>query len=123
MVVRDTAACSRNCLVDFNAEKAQFFSFDESYNSGAIDVKMSGSVFKKKPSFKILGLSLSSKLDWGSYNVSIAKTASAKIGALIQSRPWVKLLFISIQPCMEYWCHVCAGAPSRFLDMLDKLKK
>ena len=32
----------------------------------------------------MLGLT-SSKLDWGSYIVSIAKTASKKIGALIRS--------------------------------------
>ena len=34
-----------------------------------------------KSSFKLLGLTFSSKLDWGSYIVSIAKTASKKIGA------------------------------------------
>ena len=29
----------------------------------------------------------------------------------------------TIQPCIEYVCHVCAGAPSCHLDMLDKLQK
>ena len=33
----------------------------------------------------MLGLTFSSKLDWGSYIISIAKTASKKIGALIRS--------------------------------------
>ena len=33
----------------------------------------------------MLGLTFSSKLDWGSYIISIAKTASKKIGALIHS--------------------------------------
>ena len=33
----------------------------------------------------MLGLTFSSKLDWGSYVISIAKTASKKIGALIRS--------------------------------------
>ena len=33
----------------------------------------------------MLGLTFSSRLDWGSYIVSVAKTASKKIGALI---PW-----------------------------------
>ena len=50
-----------------------------------IDVKMDGSVFEEKSSFKILGLTFSSKLDWGTYIISIAKTASKKIGALIHS--------------------------------------
>ena len=29
----------------------------------------------------------------------------------------------TIQPCMEYCCHVCAGAPSCYLELLDKLQK
>ena len=75
----------RKWLVDFNAGKTQLVSFDWSNNTGAIDVKMDGSVLEKKSSFKMLGLTFSSKLDWGSYIISIAKTASKKIGALICS--------------------------------------
>ena len=48
-----------------------------------IDVKMDGPVFEEKSSFKMLGVTLSSKLDWGTYIISIAKTACKKIGALI----------------------------------------
>ena len=29
----------------------------------------------------------------------------------------------TIRPCMEYCCHVWAGAPSSYLDLLDKLQK
>ena len=29
----------------------------------------------------------------------------------------------TIQPCMEYCCHVLAGAPSCYLDLLDILQK
>ena len=46
-------------------------------------MKMDGSVLEEKTSFKMLELTFSSKLDWGSYIISIAKTASKKIGALI----------------------------------------
>ena len=46
---------------------------------------MDGSVLEEKTSLKMLGLTFSSKLDWDSYVVSIAKTASKKIGALICS--------------------------------------
>ena len=46
---------------------------------------MDGSALEEKSSFKMLGLTFSSKLDWGSYIISIAKTASKKIGALIRS--------------------------------------
>ena len=66
----------RKLLVDFNGGKTQLVSFDQSNNIGAIDVKMDGSVLEEKSSFKMLGLTFFSKLDWGSYIISIAKTAS-----------------------------------------------
>ena len=77
----------------------------------------------------MLELTFSSKLDWGSYILSIAKTASKKIGALIRSMkflsPEVALYFYksTIQLCMEYCCHVWTGAPSCYLELLDKLQK
>ena len=46
---------------------------------------MQGSILEEKSSFKMLGLTFSSKLDWGSFIISIAKTACNKIGALIPS--------------------------------------
>ena len=57
---------SRKWLVDFNAGKTQPVSFDRSNNTGSIDVKMDISVLEGKPSFKMLGLTFSSKLHWGS---------------------------------------------------------
>ena len=63
----------------------------------------------------MLELTFSAKLDRGSY---IAKTASSKIGALIHSMkflsPEVALYLYKtiIRPCLEYCCHVWAGAPS-----------
>ena len=81
-------------VVDFNAGKTQLVSFDQSKNT-----------------------------------VSIAKTASKKIGALIHSMtflsPEVALYLYKsiIRPCMEYCCHVWAGARSCYLELLDKLQK
>ena len=119
----------RKWLDDFNARKTQLVLFEWSKNTGAIDVKMGGSILEEKTYFKMLGLTFSSKLDWGSYIVSIVKTASKKIGALICSMkflsPEVALHFYksTIWPCMEYCCHVWAGAPSCYLELLDKLQK
>ena len=59
--------------------------FDRSNNTGAVDVKMDGSVLEEKPSFKKLRLTFSYKLDWVSYIISTAKTASKKIGVLTHS--------------------------------------
>ena len=83
--LRDTVDWGRKWLVDFNAGKTQLVSFDWSNNNGSIDVKMDGSVLEEKPSFKMLGLTFSAKFDWGSCIISIPKTASKKIGALIRS--------------------------------------
>ena len=65
-----TVDWSKKWLVDFNAGKTQLVSFDWSNNNGSIDLKMDGSVLEEKSSCKILGLSFSSKLDWGSYIIS-----------------------------------------------------
>ena len=64
--------------------------FDSSNNSGAIDVKMDGSVLEEKSLFKMLGLTFSFKLDWATYIISIAKTTSKKIAELVCS---MKFLF------------------------------
>ena len=125
----ETLDQGKKWLVDFNTGKTQLISFDRSNDNGSIDVKMDGSILEEKSSFKMLGLTFSSKLDWGSYIICNAKTASKKIGALIRSimflSPEVALyLFKStICPCMEYCCHVWAGAPSCYLELLDKLQK
>ena len=90
---------------------------------------MDGSVLEEKSSFKMLGLTFSSKLDWGSYIISITKTASKKIGALIRSMKFLSpevalyLCKSTIRPCMEYCCHVWDGAPSCYLELLDKIQK
>ena len=76
----------------------------------------------------MLGLT-SSKLDFGSCIIFIAKTASQKIGALILSMKFLSpevalyLYKSTIRPCMEYCCHIWAGAPGCYLGLLDKLQK
>ena len=89
---------------------------------------MDGSVLEEESSFKMVTLSFSSKMDWGSYIIFIVKIASKKIGALI---PFMKFLSpgvalylykSSVWPYMEYCCHVWAGAPSWYLEVLDKLQ-
>ena len=88
---------------------------------------MDGSVLEEKPSFKMLGLTFSSKLDCVSYIISIAKTASKRIGALIRSMKFLSpevalyLYKFTIRSCMEYCCHVWDGA--RYSAFLDKLQK
>ena len=63
--LQDTADWGKKWLVDFNAEKTQLVLFDQSNNTGSIDVKLDGSVLEEKSSFKMQELTFSSKLDWG----------------------------------------------------------
>ena len=74
---------------------------------------MNLSVLEEKLSFGMLWLTFSSKLDWGSYIIFIAKTASKKIGGLICS---MKFLFpevaLYLYKSTIHPCHVWVGAPS-----------
>ena len=126
--LRDTVDWGMKWLDDFNAGKTQLVLFDHSNNNGSIDVKMDQSVLEES-SFKRLGLTFSSKLDWGSHIISITETVSNKIGTLIHSMKFVSpevalyLCKSTTWPCIEYCCHVWAGAPSCYLELLDKLQK
>ena len=59
-------------------------------------MKMDGSVLEEKSSFTMMPQTFSSKLDWGCYIISIAKSASKKIGALTRS---VKFLSPEVALC------------------------
>ena len=54
------------------------------------------SALEEKSSFKMLGLTVSSKLDWCSYIISIAEIVSNKIGALIR---YIKFLSPEVALC------------------------
>ena len=86
-------------------------------------------MFLRKNHLAITGSTFSSKLDWGSYIISIVKTAFEKIRALIGSMKFLSpevalyLYKSTIRPCMKYCCHIWAGAPSCYFEYLDKLQK
>ena len=88
-----------------------------------------GLFLRKNYLLRYWGSTFSSKLDWGSYIISIAKTASKKIGGLICSVKFLSCeaaLYLhksTIPPCMEYCCHIWAVAPSCYLELLEKLQK
>ena len=102
--------------------------FDQSNNNVSIDVKMDGSVLEKK-NHLLRCWDWPSLLNWIGILISIAKTASKKIGALIHSMKFLSpevalyLYKSTIRSCMEYCCHIWAGAPRCYLELLDKLQK
>ena len=88
---------------------------------------MDGSVLDETSSFKMLGLTFSSKLDWSSYIISIAKTASNwsfnSFYEVSFSNVALHLYKSTINTCMGYCCHVWAGTHSCYLELIDKLQK
>ena len=104
----------RKWLVNFNAGKTQLVSFDQANNTGAIDVKMDGSALEEQLSFNMLGLTFSSKMDWGSYIVSMKFLFPHVARYLYQSTK---------RFCMKYCCHVWASIRSCYLELIDKLQK
>ena len=58
----DTMDWGKNWLFDFNAGKTQLVLFDQCNDNSSIDVKMNGTVLEEKSSFKIMGLTFSTKL-------------------------------------------------------------
>ena len=68
----DTVDWGKKWLVDFNSGKSQLLSFDWPNNSDSIYVKMDGFVLEEKSTFKMLGLTFSSKLYWGFYFISMS---------------------------------------------------
>ena len=78
--IQDTVDQGRKWLVDFNAGKRQLVSFDQSNNTGAVDVKIDGSVLERKSSFNMWELTFFSKLHWGPYIISLLKVPPRKLG-------------------------------------------
>ena len=87
--LRNTMDWVKKKLVDFNSGKIQLISFDRSNKTSSIDVRMIGSVLEEKIIVKMLELTFSSKLDWGSYIISIVKTVTKKIETLIRTMKFV----------------------------------
>ena len=129
--LQDTLYWGRKWFVDFNAEKTQLVLFGWSNNTGAIDVKVDGFVFEETSYFKMLGLTFSSKLDWGCYIISIVKTASKKIAALICFMKFfffLRLLCISTSlSYIHVWNTVVMSRLALllicYMELLEKLQK
>ena len=87
---------------------------------------MDGSILEEKPSFKMLRLTVSSKLDWDSYLIPITKTGSKKVGATICSMKFLlqRFLCISINlPYANVWNIVHVWCPKLLPGIVRKATK
>ena len=116
-------------LVTFNSKKNKLLSINRYRNPVDIPIAMLGKPLPDSSSLRLLGLSFSSDLTWTDYIKYIAKSASIKVGSLYRASHYLTpecilhLYKSLIRPCMEYCCHIWAGAPSVVLSLLDKVQR
>ena len=116
-------------LVTFNATKTKLLSISKRRSVDHPQICMSGNPLPESSSVKLLGLTLTSDLSWGQYIQSIAKIAARKVGSLYRARSYLSQAAILhiykslVRPCMEYCCHLWAGAPSTSLNLLDRIQR
>ena len=67
---------------------------------------MDVSFLEEKSFFKVLGLSFSSKVDWGCYIICICLSCSMKF---LSPEIGLYRCNSTIRLCMEYCCHVLSG--------------
>ena len=93
--------------------------FGQSNNTGSIDLRMDVSVLEEKSFLKMLRLTFSSKLNWGSYiGASLFLKCIQENWSLIHSMKFLSTeitLYILLQHLG--WC------PSCYLELLDKPQK
>lgn len=116
-------------LVSFNASKTKLLSINKFRDPFLPTISMNGVEISESSHFKLLGLTFSNNFSWNEYISSVAKSAVKKIGSLFRVRNCLSpktILYLyksSIRPCMEYCCHLWAGAPANCLNLLNRLQK
>ena len=83
----------------------------------------------KEASFRLLGTNLSNDFSWTSYIECAATSAVRKAGSLLRCKGFVThetFLYLyksTIRSCIEYCCHLRAGAPASCLSLLDRIQQ
>ena len=118
-----------NWHISINSEKTKVLSINRYKNLDKLSISMSGKSLQESTSFRLVGLTISNELTWNEYINSIAKKASMKVGTLYRARSYLSpecilhLYKSLIRPCMEYCCHIWAGAPATVLSLLDRIQR
>ena len=114
--------------VSLNSGKTKIISINRYKQSNTHHIAMSGDDLEESNSFRLVGLTISIDLTCNEYICSIAKKAAMKVGSLFRARRYLSpecilhLYKSLIRPCMEYCCHIWAGASSTSLALLDRIQ-
>ena len=116
-------------LVTFNSSKTKLLSINRFKDPFLPSVMMNGAELPENSHFRLLGLTFSNDFSWNNYIESIAKSAAMKVGSLYRARNFLSpesILYLykaTIRPCIEYCCHIWAGASADCLSLLDRIQR
>ncbi|XP_013181000.1 PREDICTED: uncharacterized protein LOC106127467 [Papilio xuthus] len=116
-------------LVRFNATKTQTCLFTAKRSEFTLAPTFQNVSLEFNDCLQLLGVQISSNLNFGQFIESKAMVAARKLGILSKVRRYftpgqlLTLYKAQIRPCMEYFCHIWAGAAKYQLAALDSVEK
>jgi len=116
-------------LVKFNENKTQVCTFSRKKSHNEYPFVVKDHVLMGCDSIRLLGVQISNNLKWNEHIMSLAKSASRKLGFLNRCRRFFKshqvlqIYKTFIRPCIEYCCQVWGGAYGIALQLLDKIQR
>lgn len=119
----------RQNLVQFNPHKTQVCAFTAKKAPFAVAPTFQNTAMPISKSLEILGVEVSSDVQFHSHLMDKAKLAAKKLGVLNRAKRYFtprQLLLLykaQVRPHMEYCCHLWAGAPAYQLAPLDSIQR
>ncbi|CAK1603403.1 unnamed protein product [Parnassius mnemosyne] len=116
-------------LVKFNASKTQACLFTAKRTQLTLAPSFRNVSLKYTDRLQLLGFEISSNLNFGRFIESKAKAAARKLGVLAKVRRYftpgqlLTLYKAQVRSCMEYCCHIWAGAAKCHLAALDSMER
>ncbi|CAG4975733.1 unnamed protein product [Colias eurytheme] len=116
-------------LVEFNPNKTQVCAFSAKRSPFVHSPRFQNTPLNISPSIGILGVDISSDVQFRGHLEEKAKLASKKLGVLNRSRKYFEpshLLLLykaQVRPHLEYCSHLWAGAPQCHLLPLDRIQR
>ena len=115
--------------ITLNSGKTKVLSINRYSEPRNTPISLAGETLEESSHIRLVGLTLTNDLTWNDYIISIAKKASMKVGSLHRARQCLSSDIILhlyeslIRPCMEYCCHIWAGASATVLNLLERVQK
>nr|CAX36787.1 hypothetical protein [Papilio dardanus] len=119
----------RQNLVDFNPKKTQVCAITAKKDPFVVDLRFEGTPLVAAASIGILGVDISSDVQFRGHLEDKAKLASKKLGVLSRAKQYfqsdhrLQLYKAQVRPHMEYCSHLWAGAPQYQLLPFDRIQR